>query len=494
MPQDVLVTQGGATLMEFPEYETHDALALAGLVARGEVSAAELVEAAIARIDARNPALNAVVARCDERARQAAREVVPGQGPLAGVPYLLKDLGVMLAGMPTSNGMAALKDLPASRNSTVVDRLLAAGLVILGKTNTPEFGLSYTTEPRAFGPTRNPWNPKVTAGGSSGGAAAAVAAGMVPAAHASDGGGSIRVPAACCGLFGLKPTRARVPMGPLYGEAWSGLATTHALTRSVRDSAALLDAVAGPECGDPYWAPPRARPYLDEVGRPPGRLRIALQTSAPGVVTDPACRAAVEDAARLCEALGHVVEPAAPAIDRASFQQAFMTIVTAHTADDLAFVEEILGRHLLDGELAALTAELRIRGRGARAPDYARARNVLHGLGRQVGAFLETYDLLLTPTTARPPVPLGHLNMDAPDVEAELARQVAFSPFTQLANATGCPAMSVPLGWSEDGLPLGSMFMAAMGREDLLFRLAAQLEAARPWTHRRPPVCPAPDA
>ncbi len=479
--------------LPLPVYDRLDALGLADLVARREVTPAELLAAARARIDAVNPSLNAVVARLDaraERAADAASDIAAaGGGPFAGVPYLLKDLGTTLAGVPTSNGMAAPAGQPAPVTSTDAERLERAGLVVLGKTNTPELGLTFTTEPAAFGSARNPWDPARTPGGSSGGAAAAVASGMVPAAHASDGGGSIRVPAACCGLFGLKPSRGRVPMGPQIGEAWGSLAATHALTRSVRDSAALLDIVSGPAPGDPYAAPAQPRPYRDEVGAPPGRLRIALQTVPDnGAAVDPACRAAAEDAATLCADLGHRVEEAAPAIDDAAFGDAFLTTVSAHLAADLAAMEQALGAPLDEAAVAPLTAALRRQGETLAARDYARARTDLQIQGRYLGAFLARYDVLLTPATAKPPVPLGELAMADPDVPGLLARIAAFAPFTQLANAAGCPSMSVPLTWSETGLPLGSLFTAALGREDLLFRLAAQLEAARPWFHRRPPV------
>ncbi|RDD63759.1 amidase [Ferruginivarius sediminum] len=474
--------------MKFDRYEDFDAVALAGLVNRGEMQPIEILDAAIERIEARDGRVGAIRLEMFDRARERAARLMPEDGPLAGVPYLIKDLGIIIDGTPTTNGMACLKDVSAKGTSTAVTRLEAAGAVVCAKTASSEMGLSYSTEPKSFPPTRNPWNLERTAGGSSGGAAAAVASGMVPAAHASDGGGSIRVPAACCGLFGLKPTRGRVPMGPVIGEGWSGLATQHAITRSVRDSAALLDATAGPETGDPYWAPPPPDSYLSEVGRDPGRLRIALQLDAgPSYPTVPACRAAAEEAARLCQSLGHVVEEAAPMLDETAFAEAFLTIVAAHTADDIASFSMFLGRQIDEGELETQTALLARRGRELTAADYARARNSIQMVGRQLGQFFQTFDVVLTPTLAQPPVPLGHLDTDLPDPQEALRRAGAFSPFTQLANATGCPAANIPLVWSEDGLPLGNMFMAAMGGETLLLRLAAQLEQARPWWNRRPP-------
>lgn len=468
--------------LPLPAYDEHDAVGLADLVARGEITPAALRDAAQARIDALNPTLNAVVARADP---PAAGDPA---GPLAGVPYLLKDLGASLAGMPTSQGLAALADAPAQVTSTVVARLQRAGLAVLGKTNTPELGLTFTTEPRAFGPTRNPWDLSRTPGGSSGGAAAAVASGMVPAAHASDGGGSIRVPAACCGLVGLKPSRARVPSGPVLGEGWGGLSVHHAITRSVRDSAALLDAVAGPEAGDPYAAPPPARPYRDEVGTPPGRLRIALQVDHSDVAVAPACADAVRATADLCARLGHDVTEAAPDTPPAAFGDAFLTTVAAHVAADLPALETAYGVDLDDDRVTALTRTLRRWGRRESAAAYAEARGALHATGRRLAAFFADHDVLLTPATAQPPVPLGHLDMDDPDVDRTLARTAGFAPFPQLANATGCPSMSLPVSWSPEGLPVGSMFTAPLGREDVLLRLAAQLEAARPWWQRRPPV------
>lgn len=468
--------------LPLPEYDDHDASGLADLVARGEVTPGELHSAARARIDALNPTLNAVIARRDQPVAGNAT------GPLAGVPYLLKDLGASLAGVPTSHGLDALAHAPARVTSTVVARLQRAGLAILGKTNTPELGLTFTTEPGAFGPTRNPWDLSRTPGGSSGGAAAAVASGMVPAAHASDGGGSIRVPAACCGLVGLKPTRARVPSGPVRGEGWGGLSVHHAVTRSVRDSAALLDAVAGPEPGDPYAAPPPERAYRDEVAAPPGRLRIGLRTNHPDVDVAAACRDAVRDTARLCDVLGHEVREAAPDTTTWAFGEAFLTTVGAHVAADLASLEREHGVDLDDDRVTALTRALRRRGMATSAAAHAEARAALHAAGRRLAAFFTDHDVLLTPATARPPVPLGHLDMDDPDVERTLAHTAAFAPFPQLANATGCPSISLPLGWSGEGLPLGSLFTASLGREDVLLRLAAQLERARPWWHRRPTV------
>jgi amidase len=361
--------------------------------------------------------------------------------------------------------------------------------VLFGRTASPEFGLTSTTESTLYGATRNPWQQGHTAGGSSGGAAAAVAAGIVPAANASDGGGSIRIPASCCGLFGLKPTRARVPAGPRRGEGWSGMSTAHAVTRSVRDSAALLDAVAGPAIGDPYWAPPPARPFLAEVGADPGRLRIAVQTRAfNGAPVDPECAAAARDAADLCRGLGHEVEEADLAIDRELLARSAGTIISANLRAALLERADELGREVTTDDVEPLTWLMAEGAKSLGAADYASALHGIHRLGREVSAFLERFDLVLTPTMATPPLPLGRLALTRPDFAGlvdDLARTIGF---TQLFNASGHPAMSVPLSESAAGLPIGVQFAARFGDEATLFRLAAQLEAARPWFDRRPPA------
>ena len=333
--------------MSWPQdYDTYDGLGLAALVRRRELKSEELLETAIARVEARNPGVNAVVTRLYDRARAAIAAGLP-EGPFTGVPYLLKDLGVLYAGAVTTWGSRLFANYVADHDSEITVRLKRAGLVIFGKTNTPELGLSASTEPRLFGPTRNPWNPGRSAGGSSGGAAAAVASGMLPMAHATDGGGSIRIPASCCGLFGLKPTRARNPMGPDQGEGWSGASVGHAVTRSVRDSAALLDATSGPDVGDPYWAPPPTGPFLAEVGRDPGRLRIALTTTPwNGQAVDPECSAAAGAAAKLCAELGHVVEEARPEVDAEALGQATRTIVGGNVRAQLEARAAALGREV----------------------------------------------------------------------------------------------------------------------------------------------------
>jgi amidase/6-aminohexanoate-cyclic-dimer hydrolase len=468
------------------EFERYDGLGLAALVRKKEVTPDEVLAATLERIEARNPALNAVVLRMDDLARAAIRAGLP-DGPFTGVPYLLKDLGVLYSGTVTSFGSRLFAGYVADHDSEIVARLKRAGLVIAGKTNTPEMGISPSTEPRLFGPTRNPWNREHSAGGSSGGAAAAVAAGMLPMAHATDGGGSIRIPASACGLFGLKPTRARNPMGPDAGEGRSGASVGHAVTWTVRDSAALLDATSGPDVGDPYWAPPPARPFLEEVGREPGRLRVAVTVKpwldAP---VDPECAEAARDAAKLCASLGHDVEEARPEIDEAAWARSSLVIVTASLAFALETRAAALGRELTADDVERVTWQRVQLAKTFSAADYARAVHTVHRTGRAVARFLERHDVLLTPTMCRPPYPLGVLDLSTSDADAFMAARSASVGFTALFNSSGHPAMSVPLAMSRAGLPLGVQFAARFGDEATLFRLAAQLEAARPWRTRRP--------
>jgi len=452
----------------------------------GEVTPRELLDAAVARVEARDPVLGAVVIRAFDEGRKAIEAGLP-DGPFRGVPWLLKDLYAEWKGVRLSYGSRFLADAVPAEDSEIVRRYRDAGLVLFGRTASPEFGITTTAESLLYGQTHNPWNPAHSTGGSSGGAAAAVAAGIVPAAHATDGGGSIRVPASCCGLFGMKPTRARVPSGPRLGEGWSGMSTAHAITRSVRDSAALLDAVAGPASGDPYWAPPPERPFLDEVGADPGRLRIALQVEAFNAAeVHPDCEAAARDAAALCRSLGHDVEEATLRIDRESFGRASQVIIASSLHASLLERAEALGRDFTADDVEPMTWLLTQLVQQASATDYARALRTIHALGRQVAAFLDRYDAVLTPTMATPPLPLGRVALTRPDVPglmADLSRTVGF---TQLFNASGGPAMSVPLAWNDRGLPIGVQFAGRFGDEATLFRLAAQLEAARPWHGKRP--------
>ena len=471
-----------------PDLASLDAIAQAELVRRGEVTPLELVDAAIAGIERANPALNAIVTPTFDRAREAARGDLP-DGPFRGVPFLLKDLSAAWAGVRMTSGSAFLADFVAPVDSVLVQRYRAAGLVFLGKTNCAEFGFLPTTEPELFGPTRNPWDVGRTAGGSSGGSAAAVASGMVPFAHGNDGGGSIRIPASCCGLVGLKPTRARITHAPLLGDVIGGLVTDHALTRSVRDSAALLDATAGPAPGDPYAAPPLARPLLAEVGADPGRLRIAwTDRNAISAPVDPECVRAVESAARLCEELGHDVEEDAPALDGETLYRSFFAVWLSGHAWGIDGMARTLGREPEAEELEPLTWALRRVGGEIRAADYLLAVTALQRIAREVAGFFARYDVWLTPTLASPPVPLGTFDRRSTDALAVFRQASEFVPFTPLFNATGQPAVSLPLHWDDAGLPIGVQLAARSGDEATLVRLAAALEEARPWSDRRPAV------
>lgn len=465
-----------------------DATAQAELVRRGEVTPLELVDAAIERIERANPTLNAVVTPMFERAREAARGTLP-EGPFRGVPFLLKDLSAAWAGVRQTSGSAFLADFAPPVDSVLVRRYRAAGLVFLGKTNCPEFGFLPTTEPALFGATRNPWDASRSPGGSSGGSAAAVASGMVPIAHGNDGGGSIRIPASCCGLFGLKPTRARITHAPLLGDVMGGLVADHALARSVRDSAALLDASAGSAPGDPYAAPPPARPFLAEVGADPGRLRIAWSAAnAIGASVHPDCVRAVEDAAALCAELGHEVEEAAPALDGELLYESFLAIWIAGHAWGIEAMARATGRKPEAGSFEPLTWALFQIGRGIRAADYLLAVTAIQRIAREVAAFFARFDLWLSPTLAAPPVSLGTFDRQSTDALAVFRQASEFVPFTPLFNATGQPACSLPLHWNDAGLPIGVQLVARFGDEATLFRLAAALEEARPWVERVPPV------
>ena len=468
------------------DYERYDGLALAELVRKRQVSAHELLEMAMQRVEQRNPATNAIVIPMYHEAETTISAGLPA-GPFTGVPYVLKDLSALYAGAITSSGSNAFRNLVADHDSEVVTRLKRAGLVIFGKTHSSEFGLSTSSESRLFGVTRNPWNPEYSAGGSSGGSGAAVAAGMIPMAYATDGGGSIRIPASCCGLFGLKPTRARTPMGPDAGERWNGLGCAHAITRSVRDSAALLDATSGAEVGDPYWAPPPKRPSLSEVGTAPGRLKIAFTTKPwNGHAVDAECIAAVDSAAKLCESLGHHVEESSPAIDEAARGRAVGVIVTSQVRAALQRAAAVLGRQATPDDVETVTWAYAEYARQFSGSDYAVAIDAIHRTGREVGRFFTRYDILLTPTMCTLPHKLGVLSLMRTDIDAFHAVLFGDIGFTALFNSTGNPAMSVPLHWSPDGLPVGVQFVAPFGDEATLFRLASQLEAAKPWADRRP--------
>jgi amidase len=465
-----------------------DATAQADLVRRREVKSIELVEAAIQRIEQINPQLNAVVTKMYDEARAAANGDLP-DSTFTGVPFMLKDLQAAYQGVRMTCGSKYLSNFVPDGDSELVRRYKKAGLVIIGKTNTPEFGALPTTESQLLGPARNPWETSRTTGGSSGGSAAAVASGLIAMAHANDGGGSIRIPASCCGVFGLKPTRARIPLGPHFGDICNGLIAEHAVTRSVRDSAALLDATAGSELGDPYNAPPHSRAYAQEVRLHPGKLRIAFMTAAPtGVPISADCIAAVNDAAKLCIELGHEVEEAAPQFNGEVFSNAFMTIWSAGIAWMAESLSLAIGRKVAQDEVEPGTWVLMEMGRKQSAPAYLLAVQTLQVYSRRIAQFMEKYDLILTPTLAEPPLPLGSFDSTPEDPLAGMRRAFLFVPFTPICNATGQPAMSVPLYWNNEGLPVGTHFIGRFGEEATLFRLASQLEAARPWANRRPPV------
>jgi amidase len=485
------------------EYQQYDALGLANLVQREEVSAPELLSAALDRAEVVNPKINAIVVPMRELAQ--ARAETPLQGPFAGVPFLIKDVIQDYAGVMTTAGSGAIRDYVPDTHAEITERFLRSGLVIFGKTNSPELALKGITEPKRWGATRNPWNLQHTPGGSSGGAAAAVAAGIVPMAGANDGGGSIRIPAACCGLFGLRPSRGRVPLGPRLGEAWEGASSDLVVSRSVRDSAAMLDAIHGADVGAPFEIRLPERPYLEELQRDPGKLRIAFCLQSPiGTPVDPECTQAVLSAAQLLEGLGHHVEESAPRVDGRALARDYLTLYMGQVAADIAHWGEVAGAHEVDFELD--TRMLGLLGRSLPAGDYVRARRRWNDYARALGEFHQRYDLYMTPTLATPPVRIGELELPAWQqmatrvllalragrlvhasgvVEQLALDSLAKVPFTQLANLTGTPAMSIPLHWTAQQLPVGVQFIAPFGAEDRLLRLAAQLEQAQPWAQRR---------
>jgi amidase len=473
-----------------------DATAQAELVRTGAASPVELVDAAIARIEAVDPQINAVVMRRFEQARGEAAALFPSGGPDApfrGVPFVTKDLHCTTAGEPDSEGSAFLKNAGyrASVTTSLAARFAGAGFVNLGRANSPELGLLPTTEPAAWGATHNPWDVERTPGGSSGGSAAAVAAGLVPVAHASDGGGSIRIPAAACGLVGLKPSRGRVSAGPIGGELFKMLSVQHVVTRTVRDCAALLDVTAGPEPGDPVVAPAIDGSFADQVGADPGRLRIGLLTQMPARDdrTDPDCVAVAEQAAALLESLGHVVEPTDGGfLHQEGLMAGFGTVWAVTTATTLHTWESWVGRPVTENDVEPITWILAERGRALDAVAYGETVVDLQTACRRICSWWTDHDLLLTPTLGEPPVPLGNFAPVDGDVFRGYARAGRFTPFTGFANMTGQPAIALPFGATASGLPLGFQLVAAYGREDLLLRLAAQVEAAHPWAQRIPPV------
>ena len=460
-------------------FATHDALAAAELIKARKLGARELLDATLANLRKLNAELNAITDFYDDAPGA-------GDGPFEGVPFLVKQLMADCAGHPTTLGSKFFATQPvAQADSAAVARMRRAGLVIVGRTNTSEFGLAPTTEPAFGGATRNPWRKDLSPGGSSGGSAAIVAARGLPMAHATDGGGSIRIPASLCGLFGLKPSRGRISLAPI-GETLAGAGAQLCNSISVRDSAALLDALAGGEPGDPYRAPPAEGTFLEATARKPGRLRVAfMRKPVGGAALDPVLVAAVERTAKLLEAMGHRVEEVSPDYDAAALGSAFGTVMCANTWTNI----QVRAASRVPGpdDLEPVTRFYSERGRQVSAHDYIRAVQTFHRTGRQVGAFFQKHDVLLSPTVARTSLPLGEVRMDG-SIETYEQGLEPMIPFTSMCNATGVPAMSIPLEWTPDGLPIGMHFVGRFGAETMLLSLAADLERARPWRDRRPPV------
>lgn len=493
--------------MKRADYLQHDAVGLAALVRKGEVTPTQLLDRAIAEIDANNGQVNAVVRRTYDRARAAIASGLP-DGPLRGVPMLIKDLGAHMAGVPTTGGSRLTEGYVPDRDSEIVRRYEAAGAVIVGKTNTPELGITGVTESKLLGPARNPWAIDRTPGGSSGGSAAAVALRMTPIAHGGDGGGSIRIPASCTGLVGLKPSRGRVPGGPHVGGGWSGFVQQHVLARTVRDSAMCLDVVAGYDPGEPYIAPSPQRPFAEEVGRDPGRLRIGYcMHTLLGGRTDAEVADGVEKTARLCEGLGHSIELVRPNLDSHAIADAYLSTVAANIYASVQAAQRDMGRRMKSDDLEPTTRLLYDIGRKASAGRLAEASLAAERVGRVMAAFHQDYDVLLLGTIAVPPPHIGQFDPKTPERAAMwLLRKLPLRPGLSLAlrqaaqgmlqalpntqpfNMSGQPAMSLPLHATESDLPIGMQFVAPYGREDLLLRLAAQLEQAAPWADRMPPV------
>ncbi|MCF6327697.1 MAG: amidase [Devosiaceae bacterium] len=461
-----------------------DATAIAQKIRTGECSAKEVLEITLNKIAAYNPSLNAIITPLYDQALEAIEDGLP-DGPFSGVPFVIKDLVVSVAGIPSTAASKLMIDNIPDVDSEIVARHRRAGLVIVGKTNSSEFGLATATEPDLYGPTKNPWNPKHSPGGSSGGSAAAVAAGIIPMGHATDGGGSIRIPAACCGLFGLKPTKARITAGPEGGEPLAGMAMQHCVSWSVRDSAALLDATAGPLPGDPYYPPAPNGTYLQASKTDPGRLKIAFSTTAPnGAMINEESAKATRDMALLCESLGHEVVEDSPKFDIETVQNGFLLVFQANTMANISRMNG--GKLPKEGLIEPLSMAVAERGMAMSATQYIHSLQSLHRQTRNIAKFYEQYDLWLTPTLATPAPLTGYFKSDETDVDKWLEQILGFSPFTFLCNVTGQPAMTIPSGLAKDNLPVGSHFAAPYGAEEMLFSLAGQLERASPWNDQRP--------
>jgi amidase len=470
--------------MSIRDYAHYDGLGLADLVAKKQVSPVELIEEAIARAERADSKLNAIVFRDYDRARDAARRK-PGKGAFAGVPFFLKDIFAFAEGMPTRQAARFIPPIPFDHDSLLTKRFRASGLIPLGKTNVPEFGLVPTTESKLYGPARNPWNTAHSTGGSSGGSAALVAAGVVPLAHANDGGGSIRIPASCCGLVGLKPTRGRTSYAPDMGDMGDGLVNDLVVSRSVRDTAAVLDAVSGNVSGDPYWAPPAPDSYREAIRRKPKRLRIAFSTGRlGGGKLHPDCASAVKKAARLCASLGHDLVEAEPPLDQSALVPAFMAIWAANLASGIDYVAQLTGQLPSPELFEGLTWGLYEAGKRITASEYLMAKAAIQNAARHAAAFHEDYDIWLSTTLGAPPVELGIFDMNETDPHKAFAPLIDYVPFTAMQNATGQPAINLPLYWNKAGLPIGVHFAGRFGDEVTLLKLAAQLEKAQGWAQR----------
>lgn len=493
--------------MTFEEYRKHDALGLAELVQKKEITPAELIEIAIQRAEAVNPKLNAIIYKMYDKAREMAAQV-DVNAPFAGVPFLIKDIGIHIKNEPLTRGSRAWQGFKSSEDSLIVKKYRQGGLTFLGRTNCPEFGITPYTEPKYYGSTQNPWNTAKTAGGSSGGSAAAVAAGITPIATASDGGGSIRIPAANCGLFGLKPSRGRVSLGNQSGEWWSGAVVEGCVSRTVRDSAAFLDLIQGNAVGDLYLTKLPVRPYLEEAQTDPKPLKIAYSTQHTlGHKMHAETAKAVHQAAELLKDLGHHVEEAKLPYEAEDLTEVFLTMVVAEVAADLQDLEKFLGRKVRPSDVETATYALALLGRTFSARDFVHQKRRWNDIARRVGAFHEKYDVLLTSTVSLPPFDIGDIQPTSGELaslrivntlglgsvlKASLGplaeKTFSYIPYTAIANMTGQPSMSVPLHWTPENLPVGTMFTAALGREDILFQLAGQLEKAKPWFDKIPGI------